>query len=385
MPRLADPPKGVQSDVPLAPLTTIGVGGHARWFLRATSAEEIATAHAWCRDQDVAFSVMGGGSNLVIADAGIDGLVVQVAIAGVDFDRRGTTTVVRAGAGEVWDTVVEAAVGKGAQGLECLSGIPGTVGGTPVQNVGAYGQEVAETISEITAFDRDSDEINTLRGSDCAFGYRTSRFKTADAGRFVVCDVTYELSDREPSVTYPDLIREFQRQRGSQSPTMTDVRAAVLSVRRSKGMVLDAMDPDTRSVGSFFMNPIIGRDRYEQIDVSAATYSSPRPSGVSVLSGAPGFLMPDGRVKVPAAWLIERAGFSKGYEAGRVGLSSKHPLAIVNRGGAAARDVVGLARRIQQRVADRFGVWLRPEPTFIGFGDDDRVRNLVRTNVDSVD
>ena len=364
MPRPAEPPPRLQSDIPLAPLTTIGVGGSARWFVRAASAAEVSFAHAWSRDRDVAFTVMGGGSNLIVSDSGIDGLVVQIAIAGIQFTARGATTVVRAGAGEVWDTVVAESTARGAQGLECLSGIPGTVGGTPVQNVGAYGQEVSDTISEVTVFDGESGEIGPLRGAECGFGYRTSRFKSSDGGRYVVCDVTYELRDRPPVATYPDLIRLLEQQ-GLRSPTVADIRAAVLSIRRSKGMVLDATDPDTRSVGSFFMNPIVDAAHHARM--------------TSADGAAPGFAMPDGRVKVPAAWLIERSGFSMRYGAGVVGLSSKHPLAIVNRGGATARDVVALARRIQRQVADRFEVWLRPEPTFIGFGDDDDVMNLLGT------
>jgi UDP-N-acetylmuramate dehydrogenase len=364
LPRLAEPSPRVQSDVPLAPLTTIGVGGSARWFVRAASAEDVSFAHAWSRDRDVAFTVMGGGSNLIVSDSGIDGLVVQIAIGGVDISDGEKTAIVRAGAGEVWDTVVAAATDRGAQGLECLSGIPGTVGGTPVQNVGAYGQEVADTISEVTVFDRESGEIGSLRGADCGFGYRTSRFKSSDGGRYVICDVTYELSDRRPVATYPDLIRLLE-QRGVRSPTVADIRAAVLLIRRSKGMVLDATDPDTRSVGSFFMNPIVDAAHHARM--------------TSADGAAPGFPVPDGRMKVPAAWLIEHSGFSRGYGAGVVGLSSKHPLAIVNRGGATARDVVAFARRIQRQVANRFEVWLRPEPTFIGFGADDDVMNLLRT------
>jgi UDP-N-acetylmuramate dehydrogenase len=360
--RLAEPPPRVQSDIPLAPLTTIGVGGSARWFVRAASAEDVSFAHAWSRDRNVAFTVMGGGSNVIISDSGIDGLVVQIAIAGIQFTARGATTVVRAGAGEVWDTVVAQSTERGAQGLECLSGIPGTVGGTPVQNVGAYGQEVADTLSEVTVFDRKSGEVGSLRGAECGFGYRTSRFKSSDGGRYVICDATYELSDRRPVATYPDLIRLLE-QWGVRSPTVADMRAAVLSIRRSKGMVVDATDPDTRSVGSFFMNPIVDAAHHARM--------------TSADGAAPGFAMPDGRVKVPAAWLIERSGFSRGYGAGVVGLSSKHPLAIVNRGGATARDVVALARRIQQQVVDRFEVWLGPEPTFIGFGDDNDVTNLL--------
>lgn len=360
------PPLGESSslrpEVPLAPLTTLGVGGRARWFVRATTVEEVVAAHGWCREQGMPFTVMGGGSNLVVADAGLDGLVLQVAIGGIDFTSKGETIVVRAGAGEKWDAVVAAATARGGQGLECLSGIPGTVGGTPVQNVGAYGQEVADTISSITVFDCRSGEMQSLRGKDCGFGYRMSRFKSKDAGRFIVCDVTYTLSDRQPSVTYPDLINLLGRQ-GVRSPSIADVRAAVLSIRRNKGMVIDALDPDTRSVGSFFMNPILDASRHANM--------------TSATGRVPGFAQPDGRVKVPAAWLIEHAGFPKGYGTGPVGLSSKHPLAIINRGGATARDVVVLARRIQQQVADRCGVWLRPEPTFVGFDRDDDVTNLL--------
>ena len=369
-----DPSLAIQAGVPLAPLTTLGIGGSAEWFIRATTIEEVVAAHEWCRRRAVAFSVMGGGSNLVIADGGVRGLVLQIAIGGIDFSRRGETTVLRVGAGEPWDAVVAAAVSRGLQGVECLSGIPGTVGGTPVQNVGAYGQEVAGTISQVTALDRETGEVGTLRGADCRFGYRTSRFKGDDVGRFVICEVTYELSDAAPTVTYPDLVGLLKRQ-GIRSPKVADVRAAVLSIRQSKGMVVDAADPDTRSVGSFFMNPVVDRSCLERITVG--TYYLDGTLTVGMERGSFGFPTPDGRVKVPAAFLLERAGFRKGYGSGSVGLSSKHPLAIVNRGGATARDVVALARQIKQRVADRFEIRLQTEPTFVGFGDDADVAYLL--------
>jgi UDP-N-acetylmuramate dehydrogenase len=352
----------VQAGVSLAPLTTLGVGGHASWFVRATTIEEVVAAHAWCRERAMPFNVIGGGSNLVIADDGVTGLVLQIALGGIGFSNQGDTIALRVGAGEPWDAVVAGAVSRGLAGLECLSGIPGSAGGTPVQNVGAYGQEVADTIADVTVLDRQSGEVGTLRGTDCRFGYRTSRFKADDVGRFVVCEVTYELRHERPTVTYPDLVALMER-RGIHSPNVADVRDAVLSIRRKKGMVLDASDHDTRSVGSFFMNPIVDARRHASL--------------ASVAGPAPGFALPGDQVKIRAAWLIEQAGFSKGFGSGPVGLSSKHPLAIVNRGGATARDVVTLARRIKQQVADRFDIWLRPEPTFVGFGGDADVAYLL--------
>ena len=352
-----------QADVPLAPRTTLGIGGHARWFIRATTVEEVAAAQRWCGDAGVPLVVLGGGSNVVVADRGVDGLVLQVAIRGVDIGPRGDTTRLRLGAGEPWDDLVAAAVSRGLAGLECLSGIPGSVGGTPVQNVGAYGQEVARTIAEVTVLDRQSCEVVTLSGAECRFAYRTSRFKREDAGRFVVCEVAFELSPGPPTMTYPDVLSHLERS-GVISPTLADVRDAVLSIRRRKGMVIDPSDPDTRSVGSFFMNPVVHVDRHAQIASAAA-------------GPAPGFVLPGGQVKIPAAWLIEQSGFARGYQSGAVGLSSKHPLAIVNRGAATAHEVLALAGRITRQVADRFGVRLRPEPAFVGFEDDADVAYLL--------
>ncbi len=343
-------------------MTTLGVGGHARWFTRATSGEEVAAARRWCGDAGVPLFVLGGGTNMVVADGGVDGRVLQVAIRGVDFHTRGTKTALRLGAGEPWDEAVAAAVSRGLAGLECLSGIPGSVGGTPVQNVGAYGQAVAQTIAEVTVLDRQSGDITTLGGGECRFGYRTSRFKREDEGRFVVCEVLFELGPGSPTVEYPDILRHLAR-RGVVSPALADVRDAVLSVRRRKGMVIDPADPDTRSVGSFFMNPVVGADCHASL-VSAA--AGPVPS----------FVLQGGRVKIPAAWLIEQSGFARGHRSGAVGLSSKHPLAIVNRGAAAACDIVALAGLIKRQVADRFGIWLRAEPAFVGFGDDPEVAFL---------
>jgi UDP-N-acetylmuramate dehydrogenase len=354
-----------QPHVPLAPCSTLGVGGIARWFAHARTADEIAGAHHWATERQMDLFVLGGGSNLVIADAGFEGLVLRVALGGVVVAERGTTTSVRAGAGESWDDVVSTAVARGLAGVECLSGIPGSVGGTPVQNVGAYGQEVKDTIESVTVFDRQSAASATLSNEECRFAYRMSRFKREDADRFIVCDVTFALRPGPPTLTYADVVRHFER-RGIHTPTLADVRAGVLEIRRRKGMVLDAADPDTRSVGSFFMNPVLP---------SAVHARLAGPDGP-----APGFILPDGAVKVPAAWLIEQAGFDKGSGTGRVGLSTKHPLAIVNRGGATASEVVEFAVRIKKQVEDRFGVSLRPEPVFVGFRDDRGVQYLQKAD-----
>jgi UDP-N-acetylmuramate dehydrogenase len=350
--------------VPLAPFSTLGVGGPARWFIRAATVEDVAAAHAWCTERGVQLVVLGGGSNLVIADRGIDGLVLQIASRGLEFDRDGDDTLVRVAAGESWDDVVSAAVSRGLAGVECLSGIPGSAGGTPIQNVGAYGQEVAQTLTHVLVFDRRTGATTSLAAAECRFAYRMSRFKREDAGRFIVCGVTFRLRPGAPTVTYPDVITYLERARVT-SPDVGAVRNAVLAIRRRKGMVLDPADPDTRSVGSFFMNPVVNTATHTGL--AEATEGPP-----------PGFPMEGGGVKIPAAWLIERAGFPRGHEHGRVALSSKHPLAIVNRGGATARDVLELAVLIKRRVADRFGILLRTEPVFAGFSEDDKDVQFLR-------
>jgi UDP-N-acetylmuramate dehydrogenase len=351
-----------QAQVPLAPLTTLRVGGEARLFARATSTAEIAAAVAWCREHRVSLFVLGGGSNLVVSDRGLDGLALQVAIGGMTVAAANGATLLRAGAGEPWDAVVQQAVSRGLAGLECLSGIPGSVGGTPVQNVGAYGQEVGDTIADVTVFDRVDAIVRTLTGAECGFEYRMSRFKRQDEGRFIVCDVGFRLTAGPPTLKYPDLIAELER-RQIASPSLADVRASVVAVRRRKGMVIDSGDPDTRSVGSFFMNPVVSSDVHASLE---------RAAGGSV----PAFHLAEQSVKVPAAWLIEHAGFARGFHAGRAGISSKHPLALINRGGATAREVVALAAVIKRAVMDRFNICLMPEPVFIGFDDEADVAYL---------
>jgi UDP-N-acetylmuramate dehydrogenase len=347
-----------QPRVPLAPLTTLRVGGPARWYLRASSADDVEAGCRWAAERGLPLFVLGGGSNLVVADTGVPGLVLHVAIEGMQTRVDRDDLLLDVGAGEPWDRVVAHVVEAGYAGMECLSGIPGLAGGTPIQNVGAYGQDIAAILERVTAFDTRTGALVDLSAADCRFGYRQSRFKGEDAGRFIVCRVVFRVRRGTPTVTYPDVMAWIERD-GLRDATVADVRRAVLDIRRRKGMVLDAADPDTRSVGSFFMNPVVPASRQEAL-------------------GAPGF--PAGSdVKIPAAWLIERAGFTKGFTAGAAGVSSKHPLALINRGGAAASDIVDLACRIKRTVLDRFGIALRPEPVFAGFGADDRVRFLVDT------
>ncbi len=356
-----------QEHMPVARLTTLDVGGPARWFAVASRATDIEDWVAWSTEQGVALTVLGGGSNVVVADRGIEGLVLQVALRRTSLEPVGDAVRLTAGAGESWDDIVALSVALGLGGLECLSGIPGRVGGTPIQNVGAYGQDVAQVLEHVAVFDRVSNAMAVLPAADCGFTYRSSRFKGADAGRFIVCDVAFRLQRRCAEPTYPDLCTQLAAAGRGSSPTVAHVRSAVLQLRRIKGMVLNEEDRDTRSVGSFFVNPIVTPSDIDRIATTAGEAPPSFPAG-------------EGRVKVPAAWLIERAGFAKGLQDGAVGLSTKHTLAIVNRGGATAADVVRLAVRIKTQVGDRFAVALRPEPVFLGFGDDPDVRFLQRAN-----
>lgn len=352
----------VRTDVPLAGLTTLGVGGPAATFVTAERVEDVRFADDWCRQRGVPLWVLGGGSNVVVADGGFSGLVLRVAISTWTDRARHDDRIVDVGAGDAWDDVVGRLADDGWTGVECLSGIPGTVGGTPIQNVGAYGQEVAAVVDAVHAFDRVARGMVELSAAECAFSYRHSRFKGADAGRFVICGVRFRVRRGDPTVTYPDVERWLTDHRVG-TPRAADVRRAVLAIRRTKGMVVDPADPDSRSVGSFFMNPVVSADTRRRLDELLPEPVPARPAG-------------DGRWRVPAAWLIERAGWARGDGEGPVGLSNKHPLAIVNRGDARAADVVRFAARIKRRVADTCGVWLLPEPVFLGFGPDSDLEYL---------
>lgn len=342
----------LKENQPLAPFTTLGIGGPARWFVEAKTEGDVAEAACWAREHELPLFVLGGGSNLLVSDAGFKGLVLHVGIKGIE--QQGD--LFRCGAGEDWDGVVSLAVKKCFAGIECLAGIPGTVGGTPVQNVGAYGQEVDSVIERVRAFDLEQGEFVELLNAECGFAYRRSRFNTTDRGRFVVTRVNYLLRcNGAPQITYADLKTYFRDSSGSVS--LGEVAEAVRVIRRGKGMLVVEGDPDCRSAGSFFKNPEVAQDVADRVRNFAA--SAGLPLRVYPTAG--------GKVKVPAAWLIEQAGFPKGYALGAAGISSRHTLALINRGGATAEDVLALAGQIRAAVRQRFGIELEMEPVMLGF------------------
>ncbi|NJP98064.1 UDP-N-acetylmuramate dehydrogenase [Nonomuraea sp. FMUSA5-5] len=337
----------------LAPYTTLRLGGPARDFAEATSAEQLVSLIAEADRNDVPTLVLGGGSNVVVSDEGFDGLVVKVATQGVTVSRDGEQVVLVVEAGEDWDRLVARAVAEGWSGIECMSGVPGLVGSTPIQNVGAYGQEVAQTIRCVRAYDRRTRQVVDIEARQCGFSYRDSLFKR-DLSRYVVLAVTYalDLSDVSGPLAYEELARRLGTEAGGRVP-LDRARAAVLELRRGKGMVLDPDDPDTRSAGSFFTNPVLTAEQAAELAVRAP--------------GHPRWDLPGGLVKVPAAWLIEQAGFPKGYERGPVRISTKHTLALTNPTGAAtAADLLALAREVRDGVREKFGVTLVNEPVLVG-------------------
>jgi UDP-N-acetylmuramate dehydrogenase len=339
----------IREFVPLGPLTTIGVGGSARYFVEVREEAALERALAWAEARSVPVRILGGGSNVVVADAGFDGLVVRLATRGLGFISAGTDVLLRASAGEAWDEVVAAAVSRDCQGLECLSGIPGSLGATPIQNVGAYGQEVAETLVSVRVFDRDQRRARVLAASECRFAYRDSLFKSEAPERFVVLEATFRLRPGgTPAVRYAELQRHLAGQ--STEPGLAEVRRAVIALRRQKSMVLDPNDENRRSCGSFFVNPVVSAQHAAEVSAASGESNMPR------------YPQSDGRVKLAAGWLIERAGFSKGMRRGPVGLSTRHALALVCHEGASARDVLEFAAVVQAGVRERFRVELVPEP-----------------------
>ncbi len=341
----------------LADCTTLGVGGPARSFVRAGTEADLVEAVRAADRRGEPVLILGGGSNVVVADEGFDGTVIQVATRGVG--RAGAPGTVTAAAGEDWDALVARTVAEGLAGLECLSGIPGLAGATPIQNVGAYGQEVSQVITGVRAYDRIAQQVTDIPNERCGFGYRTSSFRS-DPGRFVVLSVTFRLAARAWSapVRYPELADALGVRLGDRVPG-TEARSAVIELRQRKGMVIDPADPDTRSVGSFFVNPVLDRAALAAVEAAARARCG---DGTRV----PRFDAGGGLVKVPAAWLIERAGFGRGYGRGGARISTKHTLALVNSGSATAADLVALAREIRDGVRDAFGVSLAPEPVLVG-------------------
>jgi UDP-N-acetylmuramate dehydrogenase len=344
----------VTEHVPLAPLTTFKVGGPARYFVETKSPSEVNEAVTFARSRELPLFVLGGGSNLLISDAGWPGLVLKIGIKGIEQRSQNGRQLFEVGAGEEWDRFVALAVSKNCAGVECLSGIPGSVGGTPVQNVGAYGQEVSETLESVLALDLKDGQLHELRNDACGFNYRTSIFNTSQRGRYIIVRVTYALEpDGEPHIQYADLKKHFSG--WGMTPTLSDVREAVRRIRASKGMLITPGDEDCCSAGSFFKNPVLTQEQYAELNKRAAAKGFEVPSYPAL----------EAQRKVSAAWLVEHSGFSKGFNEGRVGISRKHALAIVNRGEATAADVLELKDHIQERVEEIWGIRLEPEPVFV--------------------
>ena len=340
---------------PLAPLTTLGVGGPARYFLEARSEEDILGGSAWAQERGIPLFVLGGGSNLVVSDKGFDGLVLHIALHGIESaDKAGSDQVLfRAAAGESWDHFVQQVVERNYAGIECLAGIPGTVGGTPVQNVGAYGQEVASVIERVRVFDLRERAFTEFSTAQCEFAYRRSRFNSTDKGRYIVTHVDFRLQrGGVPTLKYADLQHAFPN---NTEATLIEVASAVRRIRQSKGMLLVEGDADSRSAGSFFKNPVVPMQAVQRIAISAE--KEPPTFPASDIS----------HVKIPAAWLIEQAGFAKGCSRGAAGISTRHTLALINRGGATAAEILALAEEIRATVAARFAIALELEPVLVGF------------------
>jgi len=332
----------IRENVSLAELTTIGLGGKARYFVSGATVDELKEALLFAREKNLPVHVLGGGSNTVFADGGFSGLVIQIGLKGTEFGKDGQ---VAAAAGEVGDEIVEECVRRDLAGLECLSGIPGLVGAGPVQNVGAYGGQVSDVISQAQALDRRTLDVVSFSNKQCQFGYRQSRFKKGDQGKYIITGVTFQLRPGGgPQLKYPELIEAAGR-----TPTLLGVRQAVLKLRRSKSMIVNVEDPHSRSCGSFFVNPLVSReklaelqDEYEVPHFAAGRYA----------------------VKIPAGWLVEQAGFSKGFRQDGVGISSHHALALVNYGGT-TKELLALAEKIQTAVEEKFGIELEREPVVV--------------------
>jgi UDP-N-acetylmuramate dehydrogenase len=340
----------LEHDVDLAGLTTLELGGRARYLVRAESESDVALALDFARDRRAPVWVLGGGSNVIVPDGGLDGLVLLIRLRGVDVriaEAEGAPATVTAKAGEPWDALVAAMVERGLAGIECLSGIPGLVGATPIQNVGAYGQEVSDTIDSVRAYDREDRRFVELSGPACEFSYRDSLFKSRQPGRHVVTAVRFALKPgAPPTLRYPELRQRF----GGTTPSLVEVRSTVLTIRRAKSMVVEASDENRRSCGSFFLNPVVSARIAEE--------TAQRFPGAEM----PRYPQPDGQLKLSAAWLIERSGIHKGLRSGNVAVSSRHALALVCRDGATSHELLSFADEIRARVAERTGIALAIEP-----------------------
>ena len=354
----------ILENVPLAPYTTLGVGGPARWFVETGDEEEVLASVRFARTQAVPYFILGGGSNLLVNDDGFPGVVIHISGTGSVWtgESNGFASIVSS-AGTDWDFVVQLAVEKNCAGIECLAGIPGSVGGTPVQNVGAYGQEVSHTIASVRAIDLDAEKAVHLSPADCGFSYRRSVFNGTTRSRYAITRVVYSLKlDQPPHLAYRD-VKQYFAERAIAHPTLAETAAAVREIRARKGMLLSPADPDSRSAGSFFKNPIVPAAVVPGIAAAAGCPVDEVPQFPPGSRVAPA----DRMVKLSAAWLIERAGFHKGFRMGQAGISTKHTLALVNLGGASAAEIVALRDAVVRSVEQRFAIRLEQEPVTLGF------------------
>lgn len=341
----------VRTQVPLRELTTMRVGGPVDYLVDVQSLDELKDVVHRVKTAGARLLPLGEGSNIIVVDEGVRGVAIRLQMADIDIIENDDGILVKVGSGLLWDALVEKMVEQGLGGIEAMSGVPGTVGASPVQNIGCYGQELSDTFVSLEAYDIEQEQLVTFNREQCQFSYRSSIFKTATDHRYIILSVTFKLYRTQRSAPrYPD-VQAYLLEKRITTPTISDIRQAVLSVRHAKSMVLDESDPNTRSVGSFFTNPIV---TVEQSNTLLQTYPD-----------MPHYSLPDGMVKIPAAWLVERAGFVKGYTDGNVGISSRHSLAVINKGNATADEVISLGHAIESQVGKVFGIKLQREPQII--------------------
>ncbi len=351
----------IQEQIPLKDFTTIKLGGAARYFCSCTDIDQIKEALSFVQKKSFRSEIISGGSNIIFMDSGFDGVVIKIDLMGISFNEEGSTVLAVVQAGENWESFVRTSVQKGYGGIECLSGIPGSVGATPIQNVGAYGQEVQDTIEYVQMIDRRSMEVLRFENIDCGFSYRQSRFKSLDRGKYIVTEVAFRLTKNgRPVIRYPELQKQIdvnteflQLSEGRES--LEAVRNVVISLRKKKSMIIDPNDPNSRSVGSFFLNPIVTKEKFAEVE--EYWKNSDHPSKIPVYP----FME---NMKIPAAWLIEQSGFAKGYKINGVGISENHSLALVNYHGT-TESLLELAEAIKSAVEKTFSIRLELEPNIV--------------------
>jgi UDP-N-acetylmuramate dehydrogenase len=344
----------ISENISLSKLTSIRLGGKARYFCECGSEKDLVECLEYAKEKNLKIQFLGGGSNTVFSDKGFEGIVVKIDIKGINIHNDFKDNVIlKVGAGEEWDVFVKYCTENKFAGVECLSGIPGSVGATPIQNVGAYGQEVKDTIIFVKTIDRETKKTVMFSNEDCLFGYRSSRFKTIDKDKYIVTEVLFKLrKDGKPEIKYPELVK-YLKTKNDNGFSLEDVRLAVLELRKRKSMIVDEADPDSVSCGSFFVNPVVSEKIYDEMCQKAGIEKDVIP-----------YYKTEEGFKLSAAWLIENAGFNKGYTKNGAGISNKHSLALVNRGGTAG-DLLKLAEEIQEKVFDKFGIVLVKEPVVV--------------------